>query len=539
MSKGEEDSVKFGEPHFSVTLDNTEDHETLDLLDGGIDPVYQAKARVFNHAIQEIGMGKYQAIYFTIHQWYLFVVTGFGWFSDNLWPIVTGLILAPVVNEFQFQGPFLKLGQNIGLLVGAFFWGLGSDIWGRKWSFNITLLITAVFAIAAGGSPNFVALTSFSALWSVGVGGNLPVDSAVFLEFVPGTHQYLLTVLSIWWAFGQLIGSLIAWPLIANFSCPQTTSSTFCPRSENQGWRYFLFTMGGIMFVLWALRFFVFTLYESPKYLMGRGRDAEAVAIVHKVAAYNGKTSSLSIEHLLAIEKRFKAHGESDSGDASGIDTSALAAARRKLEKFNGGHVKALFATKKLAWSTSLLIVLWAFIGLAFPLYNSFVTYFLATRGADFGDGSVYITYRNQVILSVIGVPGALLAGWAVELPYFGRKGTLSVSTILTGVFLFASTTARSSNALLGWNCGYSFTSNIMYGVLYAVSPELFATKDRGTGNGIVATANRIFGVMAPIIALYANLTTSVPIWISGALFLVSGVIALLLPFEPRGRASL
>lgn len=50
-----------------------------------------------------------------------------------------------------------------------------------RWSFNITLLITAVFAIAAGGSPNYVALIWFSALWSVGVGGNLPVDSAVFL----------------------------------------------------------------------------------------------------------------------------------------------------------------------------------------------------------------------------------------------------------------------------------------------------------------------------------------------------------------------
>lgn len=35
-----------------------------------------------------------------------------------------------------------------------------------------------------------------------------------------------------------------------------------------------------------------------------------------------------------------------------------------------------------------------------------------------------------------------------------------------------------------------------MYGVLYAVSPELFATKDRGTGNGLVATSNRIFGIM-------------------------------------------
>lgn len=71
----------------------------------------------------------------------------------------------------------------------------------------------------------------------------------------------------------------------------------------------------------------------------------------------------------------------------------------------------------------------------------------LDSRGADFGDGSVYITYRNvgplssfpdtsliglpfqQVILSVIGVPGALLAGWLVELPYLGRRGTLAIAT--------------------------------------------------------------------------------------------------------------
>lgn len=28
----------------------------------------------------------------------------------------------------------------------------------------------------------------------------------------------------------------------------------------------------------------------------------------------------------------------------------------------------------------------------------------------------------------------------------------------LTGVFLFASTTARTSDALLGWNCGYALS---------------------------------------------------------------------------------
>ena len=36
----------------------------------------------------------------------------------------------------------------------------------------------------------------------------------------------------------------------------------------------------------------------------------------------------------------------------------------------------------------------------------------------------------------------------------------------------------------------------IMYGVLYAISPELFPAKDRGTGNGLTATATRVFGII-------------------------------------------
>jgi MFS family permease len=130
-------------------------------------------------------------------------------------------------------------------------------------------------------------------------------------------------------------------------------------------------------------------------------------------------------------------------------------------------------------------------------LYNAFLPYIQATRGAEFGDGSTYITYRNSLIIAVLGVPGALIGGALVEIPRFGRKGALALSTILTGVFLYASTTATTSNALLGWDCGYNFFSNIMYSVLYAYTPEVFATKDRGTGNALAATANRVFGIMA------------------------------------------
>ena len=64
--------------------------------------------------------------------------------------------------------------------------------------------------------------------------------------------------------------------------------------------------------------------------------------------------------------------------------------------------------------------------------------YSLQQKGAETGDGSLSVTYRNQVILSTMGIPGSLLAGWMVEQPIFGRKGTLAISTGTSSNFIFA-----------------------------------------------------------------------------------------------------
>lgn len=517
-STGSRQDSKYGsceQPRETDATDDFGSDVSGALPEGTTDPVYDAKARLLNKAILDIGMGRYQ--------WQLFVVIGFGWASDNLWPIVTSLIFTSVTNEFApSRPPYLTLAQNLGLLVGAIGWGFGCDIYGRRWAFNLTIGITAVFGLASAGSPNFAAISTFAALWSVGVGGNLPVDSAIFLEFLPSTHQYLLTVLSIDWALAQVLANLVAWPLLGNMSCEENTE---CTKADNMGWRYFLIAMGGVAMIMFLSRFLCFTIYESPKYLMGRGKEEEAVRIVHEVARRNGKTSSLTVEDLARLGPPVK--------------RNAADAVQKKLEKFDLGHVKALFSTQKMAISTTLIITVWAFIGLGFPLYNAYLPYIQATRGADFGDSSTYITYRNSLIIASLGIPGCLLGGVLVEIPRFGRKGALSVATVMTGVFLFASTTATTSDSLLGWNCAYNFMSNIMYAVLYAYTPEIFPTKDRGTGNALTAAANRIFGVMAPIIAMFANLETAIPVYVSGALFIAAGLLVIFQPFESRGKASL
>lgn len=250
-------------------LNSSSENGLPGLPEDATDPVYAAKATVLNEAIQEIGMGRYQ--------WQLFFVVGFGWASDNLWPIVTSLILTPVKNEFRpSKIPLLSLSQNIGLLIGATFWGLGCDIFGRRLAFNLTIGITAVFGLVAASSPNFATIGLFAGLWSFGVGGNLPVDSAIFLEydsrqvsiltkrlaevdisfrFLPGSHQFLLTVLSIFWSLAQVLATLIAWPLLSNLTCQEEQAE--CTRSQNIGWRYFMVAMGGIaLLMLYVSRVF-------------------------------------------------------------------------------------------------------------------------------------------------------------------------------------------------------------------------------------------------------------------------------------------
>lgn len=254
------------------------------------------------------------------------------------------------------------------------------------------------------------------------------------------------------------------------------------------GWRYFVIAMGVITLLMFLVRFLCFTIFESPKYLMGRGLDEKAVQVVHEVARRNGRAEScsLTVQDLRACEP-----------DDYVPQNSMATTLQRNLNDINFSKIRVLFSTRQLARSTGLTMVVWGLIGLGYPLYNAFLPYILATRGANFGDGSTYLTYRNSLIIAVSGIPGALLGGLLVEQPGLGRKGTLSMSTVITGAMLLASTTAPSSVALLGWSCAYNFSSNIMYAVLYSYSPEIFPTPQRGTGNALTATCNRVFGIMA------------------------------------------
>lgn len=481
---------------------------------------YEIKSKLINKAIQDIGMGSYN--------WQLFVLCGFGWMADNLWLQGVSLTLPSLSAEFDISEKKVRFTTSavfIGLSIGSVLWGVGSDYLGRRLAFNMTLLITSVFGIMAAYAQTWGGVCFFFAALGFGVGGNLPVDGALFLEFLPDASSALLTLLSVWWPVGQLASSLVAWFFISRWPV-------------EEGWRYFIVTIGIITFAMFIVRFFIFHLFESPKFLLTRGRQSEAVAVVHGIAYRNGTKTWLTSEimDLVAAEDEV----ETQVVEATRFDI------RQKLRAFTNERLRPLFQNKQLATATSLIWFCWASIGLGYPLFNAFLIQFLGRHDETAQSESSAISaesYRNYAITSVMGVPGSLLAAYLVDhpSPLFGRRGTLASSTFISAIFLFMfvifGTTPTSQ---LIFSCVEAFSQNIMYGVLYAFTPEIFPAPVRGAGTGVASFLNRVTGLMAPIVAATVpGDGATVPIYMSAILILSAFGGMCLIPIETRGAQRL
>ncbi|KAJ6482530.1 MFS general substrate transporter [Mycena sanguinolenta] len=527
--------------------DDRSDQSLLDKAhEEGIKPIFLAKVQVLNAAIAECGLGRYQ--------WELFFSAGFAWFADNIWLQAIAILMPAIANQHNFPDyssniRMATFALYCGLIAGATFWGMTCDVIGRRTAWNATLFLSGIFGVAAGASPNFVTLCAMLACIGFGVGGNLPVDGALFLEFLPGKHQYLLTLLSLWWAVGQVVGSLISWVFLAKFSCDTTLVGKLvlqdgslyqCDNTNNNGWRYSYYTLGAMMVFLGILRIFVFPMDESPKFLVGIGRDQDAVDVIHHIAKKNGTTSKLTIQDLRNAAIPYLDPNTSDPSLAETHFTT-WGLIRNSFDHFSGENVKGLFATPRLAYSSSLIIFIYGALGLAYPLFNAFLGSYLAARETDTGNTGIDATYSAYTYQAVCGVGGSILAAVMVQWSRTGRKFSMAFFTIMSGIFLFALTQAKTSvqvNALVSIA---SFWENAFYGVLYGYAPEIFPTPRRGTGDAFCAAASRVTGLFAPIIAVYSNAgkTPNGPVFASAAIFVFTGLTMFGLPIETVGVTAL
>ena len=86
-------------------------------------------------------------------------------------------------------------------------------------------------------------------------------------------------------------------------SCKTAAPGTpCCSRDDNKGWRYLLFTLGGITLLIFILRFFVFTFRETPKFSIFRGEDAQAIETLQHMAKVNKRQCHLTLEVFESLQ---------------------------------------------------------------------------------------------------------------------------------------------------------------------------------------------------------------------------------------------
>lgn len=327
-------SAANSEPARSPSLQEEEDVEGLSL--------YEQKCILINREIDDNGMGRYQ--------WYIWCLCGFGYLLDLLWAQAFGLVLSPLEQELGFPGNQsgnISVAFSSGLTAGAFVWGVLVDIIGRKWAFNLTCLISAGFGLGLGGCNTYTAFLVVTAFNGFGIGGNIPIDTTICLEFIPQNRRFLLALLSIFQPIGVVLTSVIAYGFIPNYSCSPNFSEAnplpscniaspgeaCCDKAHNMGWRYLMFTLGAITLGVFFLRFVVFNFQESPKFLVYRGRDEEAVKVLQHIAKVNKRECGITLEDFQTLTDRTTSNNSGTEMIGSGSKQQNLSALQKvKLE---------------------------------------------------------------------------------------------------------------------------------------------------------------------------------------------------------------
>ncbi|KAH7194385.1 major facilitator superfamily domain-containing protein [Fusarium oxysporum] len=453
-----------------------------------------------SQAIDEIGWTPYHLK--------LFFLNGFGYAVDSMITLFQSIIATQAFREFGEKGYAngMTIAAYVGMLTGALFWGFGADIIGRKYAFNITLFLCSVSCIIAGGMPNWPSLGFFVALLSFGAGGNLVMDTAVFLEYLPSNKQWLLTLMACWWGFGQAIAGFIAWGFMVpeRWNCVDVET---CSRGSNMGWRYVMFTGGALVFFLSLLRVTVIRLRETPKYLLGVGKEEEVIETFQYLATKYNRTCSLTLQDLAACGTITSAH----SKNRFSISETMI-------------HIRGLFSTRKMTMSTASIFLSWTLIGLAYPLFYVFLPSYLASRGAVF-NRSKFEIWRNYALTNISGIPGPVVAGFMCNTK-LGRKYTMVIGALISMAFFFAYTSVKTSVQDITFTCLIAFCINIYYGTLYAYTPEVLPSAHRATGSAIAVACNRVMGIVSAVVASEANTDTPAPLYVCAALFLAMAAVS-------------
>ena len=194
-------------------------------------------------------------------------------------------------------------------------------------------------------------------------------------------------------------------------------------------------------------------------------------------------------------------------------------------------NTRELFGKKCIA-RTAAIWATWFFVN--FSYYGAF-TWMPSLLADQFG--SLTKSFGYTLAIAVAQLPGYFLAAWLVEI--WGRRKTLSVFLAVSAVAAFAFSQAGSVAAVLGFGMLLSASNLGAWGVLYAVTPEIYPTRLRAAASGAAAACGRVAAIIAPLLMPWfltlSGGNKAVAFIVFAVAFILACVAALCLP-ERTGK---
>ena len=403
----------------------------------------------------------------------LLVVAGIGWVFDSMDTGLIAFVLPLLIKEWGLSATQAGMLGSIGLVgmaLGAVAAGTLADRVGRKTVFSVTIVLYSLATGLCAVAPNYELLVLFRFLVGLGLGGELPVAATLVTEYVPGRARgRFMVLLESFWAVGWLLAALIAY-----FIIPVT------------GWRT-AFLIGALP----ALYTMVIRMHlpESVRYLLKKGKIEEARKIVS------------SLEERCHMEHR------------------PLEVTEKDVAEETKGSFTSLW-TSRFIKRTVMLWLVW--FGIVFSYYGVFMW----LPSLVFKQGfTVVKTFEYVLVMTLSQLPGYAAAAWLVD--RLGRRYTLSLFLLGSGIASYFFGHAETVTALLCWGATMSFFNLGAWGVIYTYTPELYPTEIRGLGCGWATGFGRVGGMVAPLL-VGALLTDA---WDMGHIFYIFAGVFVLISF--------
>src|SRR5215470_8273337 len=378
----------------------------------------------------------------------IFWLVGAGMFFDG-YDLYVGTNVLPSVLQSGFSTPRLNADfiskTFLGMTIGALVTGFLGDRYGRRFTYQINLVIFGLASLAAAFAPDMTTLNWLRFIMGLGLGAEIVVGYSTLTEFVPPQSRgRWLAFMSFLVVSGLPVTALLGYLIIPNW-----------------GWRPMFIIAGIGALIVWWLRK---NLPESPRWLESQGRNDEAEAI------------------MTAIEKRFTVvlPAVSPLAPAPLVDFSRLARPPLLLRMIVGCWVLITINT----------------------LIFGFVTWlpqFFVQQGL-----TITRSFEYTLVLVTASPAGCALGAFCAD--FIGRRMSIigaSVATVVLGAIYATFTAATPPAIILTIGFLLVLVIYVQVAILFGVyTPELFPTEVRLRCNGICNTIGRAATIVSPFIVL-------------------------------------